>query len=30
MNNGVAHAWFNGPVPCRIAMIAQGAVRTVS
>jgi mannose-6-phosphate isomerase-like protein (cupin superfamily) len=30
VNNGVAHAWFNGPVPCRIAMIAQGAERTVS
>lgn len=28
VQNGVAHAWKKGPVPCRIAMIALGAERT--
>jgi mannose-6-phosphate isomerase-like protein (cupin superfamily) len=27
VNNGISHAWKNGPVPCRICMIAQGAER---
>lgn len=27
INNGAAHAWRRGSVPCRICMIAQGAER---
>jgi hypothetical protein len=30
INNGVAHSWRNGPVPCKMCMIAQGAVRSTT